>query len=275
MKRNFLWLLIPAGIALWSVTGCNTGNGAEDLKVKEVMVADSLKVDKCYAEFTAQVDFPEEGPAQLTDSIKDWILSLIIGADNPNFDKLTEDYRSGGIEGLLKSDCSLYLADCKDEFESIEAGDWDFQMSRECTIEKVFDDKDFVSYRYSGYEYSGGAHGMPWDVGQTFYRTGERLGWNMFREDNDSDEQLRKIVVTYLLKDYFKDMQPAELADMLGHDPADLPLPAAIPFLNKGGVVFTYGAYEVGPYALGMPTCTVPLDELSGLLNPVFFGEKQ
>ena len=48
-----------------------------------------------------------------------------------------------------------------------------------------------------------------------------------------------------------------------------IPLPAAAPYLSPDGVVFVYGQYEIGAYAIGMPTFTVPYSiRLRSILHP-------
>ena len=47
-----------------------------------------------------------------------------------------------------------------------------------------------------------------------------------------------------------------------------IPLPAAAPYLSPDGVVFVYGQYEIGAYAIGMPTFTVPYDKIEKYLTP-------
>lgn len=47
-----------------------------------------------------------------------------------------------------------------------------------------------------------------------------------------------------------------------------IPLPKNGVYLSSEGVVFIYGQYEIAPYALGMPTFTVPYKEIGKFLSP-------
>ena len=40
--------------------------------------------------------------------------------------------------------------------------------------------------------------------------------------------------------------------------------------LNKNGLTFYYGQYEIGPYVVGMPEFTIPYAKLSGIIKPEY-----
>ncbi|MDY6114103.1 MAG: RsiV family protein, partial [Alloprevotella sp.] len=44
-------------------------------------------------------------------------------------------------------------------------------------------------------------------------------------------------------------------------------LPAEAPALKSDGVKFQYQAYEICCYAMGMPDCTIPYDEIRPMLT--------
>lgn len=47
-----------------------------------------------------------------------------------------------------------------------------------------------------------------------------------------------------------------------------IPLPGNGVYLSPEGVVFIYGFYEIGAYAIGMPTFTVPYKKIGKFLSP-------
>ena len=47
----------------------------------------------------------------------------------------------------------------------------------------------------------------------------------------------------------------------------NLPLPETEPWLTKEGLQLVYQQYEIGPYAVGMPTVQIPFTKLKSLLN--------
>ena len=112
----------------------------------------------------------------------------------------------------------------------------------------------------SGYDYSAGAaHGMPWDFGVTFDLKNLRL----LTYDDILKKEGRKAVLKMVI---------AELQDEYGEDdmlnsPEEIGLPANDPALEAEGVRFDYGAYEIGPYALGMPGVVIPYEKMKPYLT--------
>ena len=44
--------------------------------------------------------------------------------------------------------------------------------------------------------------------------------------------------------------------------------PGTDPALDKDGVRFDYGAYELGAYAMGMPSAVIPYEKIKKYLTP-------
>ena len=59
----------------------------------------------------------------------------------------------------------------------------------------------------------------------------------------------------------------AQLNDYLFIENGIIPLPSSSPYLAKYGVHFIYQQYEIGPYAMGLVSFTVPLDKIKPYLT--------
>jgi hypothetical protein len=112
-----------------------------------------------------------------------------------------------------------------------------------------------------GYEYfAGGAHGMPWGIGRTFDLKNLRV---LTLDDivaKEGRKAVLKMIVAQLQEEYGD-------TDML-NAPDDIDFPGADPSLMKEGVSFDYGAYEIGPYALGMPGVIISYEKMKPYLTP-------
>lgn len=127
--------------------------------------------------------------------------------------------------------------------------------------EKLYSNYHFASFGNFGYIYLGGAHGMPITDIYTITREDGKM---VELEDvfpPATHNKLKAIVYRNLLKEFDGD------ESALWED-ASTKLPDAMGFaLLKEGVRFQYDAYEIGPYAIGTPTCTVPYSQLTSIMT--------
>ncbi len=136
-------------------------------------------------------------------------------------------------------------------------GHW-VSVSMEC------DEPKYVSFRYSANEYMGGAHGLPSMFGATFSKAdGHRLGSILKNTDAAAFHRL----LIDGAKSYFTEGGNDDLDEYLLISSADLTVPNAAPFLTRKGVCFIYGAYEIAPYAAGLPEFTIPYDKIRPYLT--------
>lgn len=73
-----------------------------------------------------------------------------------------------------------------------------------------------------------------------------------------------KQAVLKMIFDQLED-EYADVWDMAS-DASDFP--GAAPALDKDGVRFDYGAYELGAYAMGMPSAVIPYEKIKKYLTP-------
>ena len=112
-----------------------------------------------------------------------------------------------------------------------------------------------------GYEYAaGGAHGMPWGYGTTFdLKNLRELAFDDIITQA-GHEAVMKMIIAQLQEEYGD-------TDML-NAPGEIGFPGTDPALDAEGVRFDYGAYEIGPYALGMPGVVIPYEKMKPYLTP-------
>ncbi len=128
------------------------------------------------------------------------------------------------------------------------------EMEFDAVMEKTYETPLYVTYSLSTYLDLGGAHPASSDRGSTFLKSdGKKLSWDIIRPD---------------AKQSFNDILVEMLSDYCDWDEnTDVALPVTPPYFVDNGVVVIYQQYEIGPYAIGMPTDTIPYDRISPLME--------
>lgn len=117
----------------------------------------------------------------------------------------------------------------------------------------------FISFTQQQYDYSGGAHGMPYWIPHTFdLHTGEELDLSFFIANEE--EEFKDIVTECFIKMY--DVDP----DLYWDDAVETVRECVDfewPFyLDEDGVVIYFGPYDLAPYAGGFVEIVVPYEDL-------------
>ena len=100
---------------------------------------------------------------------------------------------------------------------------------------------------------------MPWDYCETIDLKNKRI---LTKDDiftKSGQKAVLRMVVAELVDEYTEEGL---------NDISDIELPGNDPSFIKEGVVFDYGAYEIGPYALGLPSVTLPYEKVKQYLTP-------
>jgi len=202
---------------------------------------DSLEQNGVEIHYSLNLDIPVTGNPVLVDSVKGWIHSMLGKSyeGEPNFD-----------DTMLKHYAAEYFQECDEEglFEGLGA-------YQELNVTLASDSANFLTYEVSAYDYTGGAHGMPFYYGVSFNKEdGSKLGWDMFADTT----QLAPIIKEHIA-DYFEESTDAGFEECLFDGVYEnFPLPYIEPWFTAEGVKFVYSAYEIAPFVVGMPECTVP-----------------
>ena len=119
-------------------------------------------------------------------------------------------------------------------------------------------DGRYLSFTQENYDYSGGAHGMPYWIGYTFdLETGNELLLSDIVADDEGT--IKESVTRYFTEIYNKN--PDEYWDGavdIVNENTSLQSPF---YLSDEGIVFYYGPYELAPYAGGFKEVVVPYYE--------------
>ncbi len=122
-----------------------------------------------------------------------------------------------------------------------------------------FFNERFISFTQQEYEYSGGAHGMPYWIPHTFdLHTGEELSLSFFVANEE--EEFKDIVTEQFIKMY--DVDP-----LLYWDDAVETVREFVDFdspfyLKEEGLVIYFGPYDLAPYAAGFVEIVVPYEDM-------------
>lgn len=246
-KSNFFKRLgamaLAAGIAFGALAvNVQPVSAAAGFKVDEKKYEKTYKLDDGKVYFEAKGSFPE-------------IKNKTKAAKKIN-QALTKE-RTDWIKQSKKK-----ASDAKGDFDSW-AADADFPMpewnySDEITYEVTNNDGKYFSVLMSGYDYTGGAHGMPYRINLTFNaKTGEKL--TAAKLFGTTKAKLNDKVRKLYLKKYDKQNKSGEIEfygeGATGRETlktALKPMDFSNSFYVKNGkAVFYVYPYDLGPYAAG------------------------
>lgn len=128
----------------------------------------------------------------------------------------------------------------------------------------------FVSVRFDGYEYTGGAHGMGFTGGVNFLPERGRLLEIADLLDRRGQKALTAHCRARLADEKRRREVPEELiADALNDEALSIGItePRFWTFDDRGAAIH-YGPYELGSYAEGSYECAVPWPDLSAFAKP-------
>ena len=89
--------------------------------------------------------------------------------------------------------------------------------------------------------------------------------------DRSKTEQIQPIITEGLTRYFASNGALTDNSDIksllfIGDDGL-IPLPVNEPYFTSEGLRFIYQNYEIGPYAIGMPSFTVPYDKIKDFLS--------
>ena len=167
------------------------------------------------------------------DSIREKIRTLL-GCEE------REDYRKMGQES-----CRKYFDEHRRELEE----DFSFPWGYRATFELVSQSPEYLTVVYDGYDYRGGAHGMPVCGGFTVLRDDAHiLTWSDF---SDNPKELLPAIEKGFCEDWGIYLEEMFVEDF------KLTLPASDPWIEKDSIIFLYQPYEIGAFAMGTPRLEV------------------
>ena len=292
MKKKHLSLITLALVASIMI-GCKASStkaqAAND--VKEAQAADTLVVstDSCIlqegeiVQCAISVDYPTE-PNELSKNIRtilnEELANLYLGNMNGDQIEKQESYKGDLTNGnlVIEKYCKDNFAYLKSQMKDLKDADprADANMSYDIRLNKEAETDSYVTYHCFSYVYLAGAHGSTFERSFNIVKaTGKKLSQVVdTARVKDLQPILRKGVLSYLNQQSGNESQTeneeqitdAQLNDYLFIENGIIPLPSSSPYLAKDGVHFIYQQYEIGPYAMGLVSFTVPLEKIKPYL---------
>lgn len=199
--------------------------------------------------------YSQHNPEWVTASVDlEWLVvdERFPGAANIN--RLLEEEQQRNIEyeqENAKLQDEWYLED--------EEGYPAIMFSLDSNISRIhYWDGTYMSFVQQNYDYSGGAHGMPYWNGYVFdVQTGNQLGLTDIVLDDEI--QIKELVTQYFTEMYNED------PDMYWDSAVDTVFEYTTLnsqfYLNEEGIVFYFGPYDLASYAAGFQEIVVPYSE--------------
>lgn len=229
-------------------------------------------------ECKVEVDYPTS-KGLLADSIRQALLHVLnhtspTGGLSPEQPQTAFKGKAGNGKAVADFFAKAYADQLKKSYDEIlklnEDREAPAPYSFDISLKKSCETGKYVTYNVFSYSYLGGAHGSSMQYALNIAKsTGKAVGTVI---DNSMTKAMQKLL-RHGVAEYFK-AQGETIADkdLDGHlfiDNGIIPLPAYNPELTPEGLRFVYQQYEIGPYAIGMVTFTVPYDKV----KPFMTGE--
>ncbi len=227
-------LFFPIAMLLLVLASCSNEVGIKSYSLNDSILIESEFGDG-YSHFNVSLDLPATHNRTLRKSILHWMVS----------------------EETVKPAQHYEMA--RDSFFANE-GSWPrSEYSENFTLTEQTD--KYVTYTNEGYEYTGGAHAMPWYNGTTFSKVdGSIVGYDLFEDP----EQLIDIIAENIEIQYFMKNDDEDFVTEYEEINA---LPANEPWIETDSVVFCFQPYEIASFAAGMPLCKIALTDLKPYLS--------
>lgn len=166
-----------------------------------------------------------------------------------NLDQAESDFYTNAAE--LEGEARQFYTEMPGEDESAYAYD--------VTYSDVRADKQVISFMRSQYTYQGGAHGYTYSCGINYdVKTGAILTLDDITTDKEAFlAQVKEVIIEKCDNGEYKEAVFPDYKDYVDGIIAD-----DLWYFDKEGITFIANAYEIGPYASGMLTFTVPYDEI-------------
>lgn len=236
------------------IEGDNENEEEEDTEIYQ-----EIKVKKTsysrrgeYFEFDIDVDYPVSGPKDQLEAIQR-IIADRLGVKTNKALSLDDD----PLAKVFKTWYDSNKNDINGMQEICEEMEQEMKLTETESLTLIDQTEDYITYELTGYYFSGGAHGIPYDFYFTMNKhTGKLMEWDDYFT-KESQQKLVRIIQQEIVSQYFD----GDGSDFEGG------LPDSSPALTLNGMVFFYGAYEACSFAGGLPCCTIPYRKLKAYMT--------
>lgn len=273
MNKSFVFsLMFGAAILTGCAGGGNNGetksaDNAEPLKFQQFKDSVGFVENGITHYATMQADFPVAGPEALVNVLKGILVERYqLPIDDA---KDGQTYVNKVVTSNLDRVKKVVKDDMADEM-TIEMGYY-----IESNITKVYENDKIITIGAGGYDFLGGVHGQGYTSGLTVRKSdGKIISKDLLKPDawNQLQDKVAASLCKYLEVENNEELYDILFKENVKYDEATktltLPLPQDLPVIVNDTVVFTYGAYEIAPYAVGMPEVLLPIKDIEAQLNP-------
>lgn len=271
MKKTFLTYCL---LALTTTGAMQAATVTDTLQLIQVNHRITQPIQASQIEFILKAQIPTDAVPKLKENLLKWTASVAA--------EITDDTTSTTLKdsyGMLSAQMQLrYVSQStaqikeyyKDMRESKAEGPYVQNHFLELTLKKVYEAGGYITFLLSGEAYSGGAHGMHWSEYATFrIRDGHLLTWNEILDQKQRSKFSAAVadgLLRYFEVQSFSDMKARLLIDT-PYSRTRFPLPKTNPAFLSDGLRVQYQYYEITPYALGAPSCTLSYGKITRYLT--------
>lgn len=165
-------------------------------------------------------------------------------------------YSKDEVQALLEERKSKYYTDTKANVAEFQPGSkqtWD-QVSE---MNVVSNENDYLTVKYTGYGYTGGAHGYAYEK----YKVADLKNQIILKLSDIVD--VTKVNWNEVLLQHMDERKDGLF------EPQNLTYNSNFYFDSKG-ITFTYNQYEIAAYVYGIIPVTVPFEAIKSALKPDF-----
>lgn len=175
------------------------------------------------------------------------------------------DQEIGDRKKIIMEDDSLTMKEKWDRLLDSYIIGWEYEYN----LSKIEEAPRYVVFYSQDYIYMGGAHGgVCGDGALTFSKSDGHLVECFI--DPKYVHEMQSLIMDGLTGFYDECGEKIKKEDILEYkfiETDDIPLPSWQPYPTKDGLVFTYQQYEILPYAMGMPSFTIPYEKVKGFMT--------
>ena len=255
MKKIFIAAL--SVFMMTTVISCDNKSKNNDPAESDKLAYETITVeeggDSLRMRFRFVVDFPIQGPEALVNEIKKNIFYSM-------GDSALTDMSEKNLNTIGKKYLDLYEEEVKEMQDSYD-GNYAVSYANEGQVKIIENTDKYVTYNTDSYNYTGGAHGMPYNAYFTIDKSNNKTLTLKDVIAADKMDAFKEMLKGYIVAQYYEGETPA-WDDVFKFD-----LPTQAPAITANGIIFNYAAYEIDCYAAGMPKCKIPYEDIEEMMT--------
>ena len=266
MRKILLGAVVVIG-AMMGMTGCKmvSGGGSSDS-----LLTDSVKFQQADSLLSCVVsaDVPT-GTDSMAIGVRTFINAML---DSMSLATAFSGTPAPAYSGDLTDGQAMVSYYGQQGADSLRAMDHTYTVapySYTASVRKVADTPRYVTYSTESYSFLGGAHGSAMSFTYNILKPSGRV---LTATVDTAQVMKMQPLLAQGVADYIsvqgQKVTAKEVLGLLFIDNGIIPLPKCTPYLTPTGLCFIYQQYEIGPYAMGMITFTLPYGKVKPYMTP-------